>query len=1032
MPIFGTLPGRLPNRFSGIVSTPSTTRLSFSDNIPGDLPGSFNDYPSSVDVVSGTGWEIMVRHNTNLGLLSFVPRYESVSFMPSLNDVGSGEIVIDRSDYIFNSATAQGGPGSDILANDHVWEAYYNGKLIFQWLGTTVDMMEVDSGSETQTVTISGPGTGQILQWGKVLSPGFPNVIFKTAALTDQFTTTALNTTLWNTTLSSDITGGWVGSDGQGNAYVKSRALVITGEAPFIGSSAYNALSSYISAKIMPLGQDSQPANLAVNGSFVLGTQGWNADSSALQNSGAVISPTSGDSQDGDNACITITTNATSTHEGIEQQLTNLQARTGYQINGWVKITAGTPTIQLTVKDVTNNITSAPVNVGTATDWTPISIGINTGTTGNVTLLYSFNNGPIANTCQFKLDNVQVYRVDSNCHSQVALTQIASPTQNFVTMELDWGQEFFATVSNAGVQTSVLLGYYDPVAHAYWRIRESSGFFYFDASPDDQTWQQLGAISYNWDASEVEIDFSAWTTTNNSRLNNMVVSALNGGSSQALQQTYVNVPNVGGIFLDLLTQCQKRGTVSVITPTFTETTDSFGVAWGDSISLQIAPGGDLLSQLQASASAVSADWIMRPGFLLDVGLPGSIGTDLSGTGASLAQGKYATASSVRAASSNVAAFAVDGNLGTRWESEWSDPQWLMVDLGAEAQVSQVVITWETASARAYKIQMSDDGINWNDIYSTTSGSGGVETLNISGTGRYIRMYGTARNTIYGYSIWEFQVFGTIGARTVIVHESGQMVSNERLRIRDSISNYIVAGDGAGNLVLQSDASSVATWNQREAYIETSAATSPDTLNEIGAATLAEYKSELSQRTLTIPPDVPGCTPFVDFNIGDWIGVESVELDSIDKVRVIAIAINIDNSENVTVELTLETRIQLFVEQLNNLVQKIASSSNSSSIPAAPGSASQTITNLSTNTSATTYSQLIGDGTSTSYTIPHAFNTRTLTVSVQEANSPWTLLQPVYSSPAANQYTATFPSTSQVTITFSSAPALNNYVVIISA
>jgi beta-glucosidase len=37
-------------------------------------------------------------------------------------------------------------------------------------------------------------------------------------------------------------------------------------------------------------------------------------------------------------------------------------------------------------------------------------------------------------------------------------------------------------------------------------------------------------------------------------------------------------------------------------------------------------------------------------------------------------------------------------------------------------------------------------------------TGGSETLNVTGTGRYIRMYGTARATQYGYSLWEFQVF----------------------------------------------------------------------------------------------------------------------------------------------------------------------------------------------------------------------------------------------------------------------------------
>ncbi len=36
---------------------------------------------------------------------------------------------------------------------------------------------------------------------------------------------------------------------------------------------------------------------------------------------------------------------------------------------------------------------------------------------------------------------------------------------------------------------------------------------------------------------------------------------------------------------------------------------------------------------------------------------------------------------------------------------------------------------------------------------------------LSGTGRYVRMYGTARGTVYGYSLWEFEVFGTVPAPT---------------------------------------------------------------------------------------------------------------------------------------------------------------------------------------------------------------------------------------------------------------------------
>jgi hypothetical protein len=125
----------------------------------------------------------------------------------------------------------------------------------------------------------------------------------------------------------------------------------------------------------------------------------------------------------------------------------------------------------------------------------------------------------------------------------------------------------------------------------------------------------------------------------------------------------------------------------------------------------------------------------------------------------ISQGKTATASSVENASFPASA-AVDGNTGTRWSSAFSDPQWLEVDLGASASISQVVLQWETAYATAFSIQTSADGTNWTTIYSTTTGTGGTQTLNVTGTGRYVRMYGTARATPYGYSLWEFQVYGT--------------------------------------------------------------------------------------------------------------------------------------------------------------------------------------------------------------------------------------------------------------------------------
>lgn len=134
----------------------------------------------------------------------------------------------------------------------------------------------------------------------------------------------------------------------------------------------------------------------------------------------------------------------------------------------------------------------------------------------------------------------------------------------------------------------------------------------------------------------------------------------------------------------------------------------------------------------------------------------------TGKPGNLAYGKPATASSVETISFP-AKNAVDGNPDTRWSSGFSDPQWIQVDLGDSYHINRVVLNWEASYGVAYKIQISINGSDWTTVYSTTNGDGGIDDLSISGSGRYIRMYGTSRvatgGVLYGYSLYEFEVYG---------------------------------------------------------------------------------------------------------------------------------------------------------------------------------------------------------------------------------------------------------------------------------
>ncbi|HVK22397.1 MAG TPA: family 20 glycosylhydrolase [Actinokineospora sp.] len=129
-----------------------------------------------------------------------------------------------------------------------------------------------------------------------------------------------------------------------------------------------------------------------------------------------------------------------------------------------------------------------------------------------------------------------------------------------------------------------------------------------------------------------------------------------------------------------------------------------------------------------------------------------------------AVGNIAAGRPVTVSSTEVAylagANAVDSEYGTRWASGYSDNQWITVDLGASQSIARVKLHWENAYGRGYQIQVSNDNTTWTDIYTTTTGNGGIDDLTgLSGTGRYVRMQGTARGTTYGYSLYEFEIYG---------------------------------------------------------------------------------------------------------------------------------------------------------------------------------------------------------------------------------------------------------------------------------
>ncbi|MEU4447900.1 penicillin acylase family protein [Actinosynnema sp. NPDC050801] len=152
------------------------------------------------------------------------------------------------------------------------------------------------------------------------------------------------------------------------------------------------------------------------------------------------------------------------------------------------------------------------------------------------------------------------------------------------------------------------------------------------------------------------------------------------------------------------------------------------------------------------------NWQNRPTYQQVVQFPSRRGTSL----ANLAAGATATASSYeRGWYHSPPSHVVDGRPDTRWASDWSDPQWVQVDLGTTRTVGRIVLSWEAAYATAYRIELSTDGAAWRTVYTTSASDGGQDLASFRpDAARFVRMTGIQRATVYGYSIHELEVYVT--------------------------------------------------------------------------------------------------------------------------------------------------------------------------------------------------------------------------------------------------------------------------------
>ncbi|HET6248728.1 MAG TPA: discoidin domain-containing protein [Tepidisphaeraceae bacterium] len=193
-----------------------------------------------------------------------------------------------------------------------------------------------------------------------------------------------------------------------------------------------------------------------------------------------------------------------------------------------------------------------------------------------------------------------------------------------------------------------------------------------------------------------------------------------------------------------------------------ETINYWTVNWGDGT----------VQTVMGNPSSTAHIYLSPGSFTISASATDSLGTTNSSNTISsaaaagiyydLAAAYHSAAASINnAASGNV----VDNNSSTEWTSGnvTSNPgQWVYVDLGSAYNISDIKLNWDSAYAGTYKIRISNDSVNWNDLSSVQTGAAGlVDVGSLNGTGRYLlidMLSLSAGNT--GYALKDVYVYGS--------------------------------------------------------------------------------------------------------------------------------------------------------------------------------------------------------------------------------------------------------------------------------
>ena len=117
------------------------------------------------------------------------------------------------------------------------------------------------------------------------------------------------------------------------------------------------------------------------------------------------------------------------------------------------------------------------------------------------------------------------------------------------------------------------------------------------------------------------------------------------------------------------------------------------------------------------------------------------------------------------------------DFGSAWMSNGGGEQWVSVDLGNRAEISEVILNW-IEKPKSGQIEFSDDAVEWTGVAPLTASDESLtDTIAVEGKARYVRVLMSEPGKTGRYVLSEMQVMGRGGVVAVPKHVAGDMSHN---------------------------------------------------------------------------------------------------------------------------------------------------------------------------------------------------------------------------------------------------------------